>query len=97
MKHNTNQDNQEFQVNQDESGQSPEQPKGGGQKPPLTLLQAALDYAKDGWAVLRELKEDPPAILAKTRRKKGATAAKKQRIAILLSKARKDGARTKKA
>lgn len=39
-----------------------------------------------------ELKENPPSILAKTRRKKGKKAAGKQRVAILLSKARKAGA-----
>lgn len=35
-----------------------------------------------------ELKENPPSILSKTRRKKGKKAAEKQRVAILLSKAR---------
>lgn len=35
-----------------------------------------------------ELKTNPPKILEKTRRKKGKKAAEKQRIAILLSKAR---------
>lgn len=40
----------------------------------------------------RELKRDPPEVLAKTRRKKGAGAAEKQRVAILLSKARERGA-----
>ena len=39
-----------------------------------------------------ELKENPPSILAKTRKKKGAKAAEKQRKAILLSKAREAGA-----
>lgn len=39
-----------------------------------------------------ELKEDPPSILAKTRRKKGKKAANRQRTAILLSKAREAGA-----
>lgn len=39
-----------------------------------------------------ELKENPPAILAKTRRKKGPAQAERQRKAILLSKARKEGA-----
>lgn len=48
-------------------------------------------------SVGRELKKNPPKVLAKTRRKKGAKAAKKQRVAILLSKARKRGARIKKA
>lgn len=41
----------------------------------------------------RELKENPPAILAKTRRKKGKVAAESQRRAILLSKARRAGSR----
>lgn len=35
-----------------------------------------------------EIKNNPPRILAKTRRKKGAKQAEKQRKAILLSKAR---------
>lgn len=39
-----------------------------------------------------ELKLNPPGILAKTRRKKGKDAAAEQRVAILLSKARKRGA-----
>ena len=39
-----------------------------------------------------ELKRNPPKILAKTRRKKGARAARRQRTAILLSKARARGA-----
>ncbi len=39
-----------------------------------------------------ELKENPPKILAKTKRKKGAEAAEDQRVAILLSKARARGA-----
>jgi hypothetical protein len=39
-----------------------------------------------------ELKTRPPRILAKTRRKKGAKAAERQRKAILLSKARSKGA-----
>jgi len=34
-----------------------------------------------------ELKKNPPAIIAKTRKKKGKKAAKEQRIAIALSKA----------
>ena len=41
----------------------------------------------------KELKRNPPAVLAKTRRKKGKAAAERQRKAILLSKARKAGAR----
>ena len=43
-----------------------------------------------------ELKSNPPKILAKTRRKKGADAAETQRVAILLNKARKRGARIPK-
>ncbi len=39
----------------------------------------------------RELKENPPKQLARTRRKFGAKRAEKQRRAILLSKARKAG------
>ena len=37
----------------------------------------------------KELKKNPPKILAKTRRKKGKTAALAQKRAILLSKARR--------
>jgi len=40
-----------------------------------------------------ELKDKPPSILEKTRRKKGTRAAEKQRVAILLNKARRRGAR----
>ena len=36
----------------------------------------------------REMKANPPKILARTRAKKGAEAAERQRVAILLSKAR---------
>lgn len=39
-----------------------------------------------------ELKDNPPDIIAKTRRKKGKRRANKQRVAILLSKARSAGA-----
>lgn len=39
----------------------------------------------------REMKENPPAILRATRRKFGVARAKKQRTAILLSKARQAG------
>ena len=39
-----------------------------------------------------ELRDNPPEILAKTRKKKGAAAAESQRKAILLSKAREAGA-----
>ncbi len=44
----------------------------------------------------KELKENPPAILARTRRKFGAKRAEAQRRAILLSKARKAGAKIPK-
>jgi hypothetical protein len=47
-------------------------------------------------SVGRELKENPPRQLAKTRKKFGAKRADKQRIAILLSKARKRGASVKR-
>lgn len=40
-----------------------------------------------------ELRDNPPGILAKTRRKKGPAAAEGQRVAILLNKARKAGAK----
>ena len=39
-----------------------------------------------------EMSENPPAVLAKTQRKKGKAAAERQRRAILLSKARREGA-----
>lgn len=39
----------------------------------------------------KELKVNPPKILAKTRAKEGPVMANKQRVAILLSKARKSG------
>lgn len=38
-------------------------------------------------AAFKEVKENPPAVLAKTRRKSGAAQARKQAIAIALSKA----------
>lgn len=38
-----------------------------------------------------ELRDNPPAVLETTRRKKGAKQAEKQRRAILLSKARDSG------
>ena len=41
----------------------------------------------------KELKKNPPKILAKTTKKKGKAQAQKQRVAILLSKARKAGAK----
>jgi hypothetical protein len=40
-----------------------------------------------------ELRDNPPKILSKTRKKKGRKQAEKQRKAILLSKARRAGAR----
>jgi len=40
-------------------------------------------------SVGKELKKNPPRILAKTKKKKGKKAMEKQRVAILLSKARK--------
>lgn len=40
-----------------------------------------------------ELKTNPPRVLAKTRRKKGAKAAEAQRRAIMFSKARKSESR----
>jgi len=40
----------------------------------------------------KELKENPPAIVASTRRKFGPARARKQTVAILLNKARKAGA-----
>jgi len=47
-------------------------------------------------AAFKEIKENPPAILAKTRRKSGAAQANRQRVAIGLSKAREAGARISK-
>jgi hypothetical protein len=44
----------------------------------------------------REMKDNPPAILASTRRKFGSARAESQRRAILLSKARAKGARIPK-
>jgi hypothetical protein len=38
-----------------------------------------------------EMKNNPPSILAKTAKKKGAKASDKQRVASLLSKVRKAG------
>jgi hypothetical protein len=43
-------------------------------------------------SVGKEIKENPPKILASTAAKYGPDRAKKQRVAILLSKARKAGA-----
>jgi len=47
-------------------------------------------------SVGRELKRNEPKVVAKTRRKKGNAAAKRQKTAILLSKARRRGARIKR-
>lgn len=47
-------------------------------------------------SVGKELKENPPSVLTKTRRKFGPERAEAQRKAILLSKARKRGARIPK-
>lgn len=43
-------------------------------------------------SVGKELKNNPPRVLAKTKKKSGAKQAGKQRVAILLSKARAQGA-----
>ena len=54
------------------------------------------DHGRKGASIIqnvgRELRTNPPKVLAKTRRKKGAKAANRQRTAILLSKARSRGA-----
>lgn len=47
-------------------------------------------------AIGHELKVNPPRQLAKTKRKFGAKDANKQRVAILLSKARKAGVPVKR-
>jgi len=44
-------------------------------------------------AAFSEVKKNPPAILAKTRKKEGPAQARRQEIAISLSKARSAGAR----
>lgn len=43
-------------------------------------------------SVGRELRKSPPTVLAKTAAKKGSAAAERQRVAILLEKARARGA-----
>jgi len=48
-------------------------------------------------SAFHEMKENPPKILAKTRKKEGAAQAERQRVAIGLSKARQAGARIPKA
>lgn len=50
-----------------------------GKKPAKDKVKAAAD----------EMEANPPAILAKTAKKSGAKQAAKQKIAIMLSKARK--------
>lgn len=47
-------------------------------------------------AAFHEVYAKEPAAVAKTRSKKGAAAAKKQKVAIALSKARKAGAKLPK-
>jgi hypothetical protein len=44
-------------------------------------------------AAFHEVKHNPPKVLAKTRKKSGKKRARKQQIAIALSKARAKGAR----
>lgn len=44
----------------------------------------------------KEVYSDEPAIVAKTRKKKGKKAAQKQKVAIMLNKARKMGKKKKK-
>ncbi|MCI0526268.1 MAG: hypothetical protein L0Y56_02270 [Nitrospira sp.] len=46
--------------------------------------------------MFREVFRDEPQVVAKTRRKKGAKAAHRQKVAIALSKARRAGARIPK-
>ena len=43
-----------------------------------------------------EMKVNPPKILAKTRKRSGVKRAEKQRVAILLSKARRRGVKVKR-
>ena len=47
-------------------------------------------------AAFHEVEEDEPGVVATTRRKKGAKAARKQKVAIALSKARRAGVRIPK-
>lgn len=47
-------------------------------------------------SAFHEMKENPPKILAKTRKKEGPAAANRQRVAIGLNKAREAGARIPK-
>lgn len=57
---------------------------------------AGSDPAPAFRSIGHEMKKNEPSIIAKTRRKKGKKAANKQRIAILLAKARKAGVRVPK-
>ena len=52
---------------------------------------ATLRSAKLLTGIGHELKTNPPKVLAETRKKKGPAQAEKQRVAILLSKARAMG------
>lgn len=60
-------------------------------------MPAGIGYGKKAKRLLGktfgEVFRNPPAIVAKTRRKKGAGAARKQKVAIALSKARKASAK----
>lgn len=47
-------------------------------------------------AAFHEVHENEPAVVASTRKKKGAEAARKQTVAIALSKARASGARVQR-
>jgi len=47
-------------------------------------------------AAFHEVSENEPAIVAKTRKKKGPAQARKQKVAIALSKARQAGAKVPK-
>ena len=47
-------------------------------------------------SAFHELKQNPPAVLAKTRKKEGASQANKQRVAIAFSKAGESGAKIPK-
>jgi hypothetical protein len=52
-----------------------------------STARANSDGTMNKQEAFHEIKTNPPAILAKTRKKKGAEAARKQAIAIALSKA----------
>jgi len=61
------------------------------------MAKQGTKTAKKLQSAFHEMKENPPAILAKTRKKEGAAQANRQRVAIGLSKARAAGARIPKA